>query len=58
MVGGVVERMARTATITWAGGTVMLERVDVARPRIDRLEMSGDNVADEHLELGTRLVAV
>ncbi len=58
VLGGVVERTSRTATVTWSGGTVMLELADVARPRIDRLEMSGDNVADEHLELGTRFVAV
>ena len=58
VLGGVVDRTARTATIAWAGGTVMLEQADVPRPRIDRLEMSGDNVAEEHLELGTRFVAV
>lgn len=58
VLGGVVDRTARTATITWSGGTVMLEKVPVDRPRVDRLEMSGDNVAEEYLELGTRFVAV
>jgi hypothetical protein len=58
VLGGVVDRTARTATITWTGGTVTLELANVARPRVDRLEMSGDNVADEHVELGTRFVAV
>ncbi len=58
VLGGVVDWTARTATITWAGGTVTLEQADVARPRIARLEMSGENVADGHLELGTRFVAV
>ena len=58
VLGGVVDRTARTATITWAGGTVTLEQAEINRPRIDRLEMSGDNVADEHVEQGTRFVAV
>lgn len=58
VLGGVVDRSPRTATVTWSGGTVALEQADVARPRIDRLEMSGDNVADQHIELGTRFVAV
>lgn len=58
VLGGVVARTARTATITWSGGTVMLEAADLDRPRVDRLEMSGANVADEHVELGARFVAV
>lgn len=58
VLGGVVDRTVRTATITWSGGTVMLEQAAVDRPRVDRLEMSGDNVADEHVEQGTRFVAV
>lgn len=58
VLGGVVDRTPRTATITWSGGTVMLETAEVGRPRVDRLEMSGANVADEHVELGARFVAV
>ena len=58
VLGGVVARNAKGASITWSGGTLALEEVDVERPAIDRLEMSGDNVADEAVELGTRFVAV
>lgn len=58
VLGGVVNRTPRTATITWSGGTVTLEEAPVERPRIDRLELSGDNVADDHTEQGTRFVAV
>lgn len=58
VLGGVVTRTPKTATITWSGGTVTLEDADIERAFVDRLEMSGDNVADEHTELGTRFVAV
>ena len=58
VLGGVVDRTVRNATITWSGGTVMLEQAGIDRPRVDRLELSGDNVADDHVEQGTRFVAV
>lgn len=58
VLGGVINRTSRTATVTWTGGTVTLELADVTRPRIDRLEMSGDAVAEVRTVDGTTFVAV